>query len=82
LRNDCSSPRRPIAPWFFGWELDEERGAAARAAGELERAAECLDAIAEPDQTRASAEGGSPDSIVADHHAQDRVACLERDLHD
>jgi hypothetical protein len=33
----------------FGWDLDEQRGATAGGTADLERAAERLDAVAEPD---------------------------------
>jgi hypothetical protein len=71
-----------IARWFFGWELDEERGAAAGGLVSWSVSPSASTRSLSPTRPEPSAEGCSPDSIVADRHAQDRVACLERDLHD
>src|ERR1022692_2103928 len=66
----------------FGWDLDEQRGAVADGAGDLERAADRLDAVAEPDQSRPLGGIGSADSVVADRQPHDRVVCVEFDVHD
>jgi hypothetical protein len=50
--------------------------------GDLERAAQRFDAIAEPDQSGPLAGVGSADPIVADRQLQDRVGCVEFDVHD
>jgi signal transduction histidine kinase len=52
---------------LFGRDLDQQFGAVADGAGHLERAAERVDAIAEPDQSRTLAEVGSPDPVVVDN---------------
>ena len=63
-------------------DLDQQRGAAAGGAGDLERAAERFDSIAEPDQSGPPVEVRSPDPVVADGQLQDRVVCVELDIHD
>src|SRR5882724_10931066 len=71
-----------VAALPFDWELDEQCGSAAAGTGDFEGAAERLDAIAEPDQSRPAAGVGSPDPVVADRQLQDRVMGVELDLHD
>jgi hypothetical protein len=63
-------------------DLDQQRGAAAGGAGDLERSAERFDSIADPDQSGPLAEVGSPDPIVANRQLQDRVVCVEFDVYD
>jgi serine/threonine protein kinase len=62
-------------------DLDEQCGAVAGRAGDVERAAERLDAVPKPDQSRPPGGDGSPDPVVADRQLQDRVGCVEFDVH-
>src|SRR6266566_3077915 len=70
------------AALVFERDLDQQRGALAGGAGDLERAAERFDSIAEPEQSGPPAGVGSPDPVVADRQPQDRVVCVEVDVHD
>src|SRR5437588_12848837 len=59
---------RHCAGLAFERDLDQQRGAPAGGAGDLERAAERLDAIGESDQSGPLAGVGSPGPVVADRH--------------
>jgi glutamyl-tRNA reductase len=61
-------------------DLDQQRGALASGAGDLERAAECVDPIPEPEQS-GPLRVGSADPVVADRQPQDRVVGVELDFH-
>src|SRR5438874_13133439 len=56
---------RHCAALPVGWDLDQQRRAAAGGTGDLERAPERLDAIAEADQSRPAAGVRPPDPVVA-----------------
>src|SRR6266542_7122830 len=72
---------RHCAALVFERDLDQQRGALAGGAGDLQRAAERFDSIAEPEQSGPLAGVGSPDPVVADRQPQDRVVGVELDLH-
>jgi len=75
----CSWLRGLIARWFFDWEVDEQRGAAAGWAVELERPAECLDSVAEPDESGSALRVGASDPVVADLHLEPSVLGVDGD---
>src|ERR1700761_9770374 len=75
---------RVRGPWLvlaFGGDLDEQRGAAADGARDVEGAPDCLEAVAEPGQSGPPGGVGSADPVVADRQLQDRVGCVEFDMH-
>jgi hypothetical protein len=62
-------------------DLDEQRSAAVGRAGHLERAADRLDAVAEPGQAGPPGGVSAADPVVADRQPQGRVWCVEFDVH-
>jgi hypothetical protein len=58
-----SSWRRPF---WLERDLDEQRGSAAIRAGHVERAADRLDAVAEPGQAGSPGGVGTADPVIAD----------------
>ena len=61
--------------------MDEKRCAAASRAGHVKRAANRLDAIAEPGQPGSLRGVGSPDSVVANYQPYRPVRSVEFDAH-
>ncbi len=65
-----------------GWDLDEQRGAAAGWASDFEHSAERLDAVADPDQSRPPGGVCPADPVVADRHPHHLVVRIEFDVYD
>jgi hypothetical protein len=59
--------------------VDQQCGALGGGTDDLQRSAECLDSIAQPDQSRSSVGIGSADAVVADHQPQDLPVGRELD---
>jgi len=61
---------------------DEQRGTAVGRAGHVERAADHLDAVAEPGQPGPPGGVGAADPVVADRQPHDCARRVESDVHD
>jgi hypothetical protein len=63
-------------------DRDEQRRPSAGGTGDLDLAAERLDAVAETDEPRPLSRVGSPDSVVADREQDDPTLSGDLDVHD
>jgi hypothetical protein len=61
-------------------EFDEDGGPFPRGARDLDRSAQGLHPVAEPDQTRASRGIGASGAVVADREVQQGVALFDGDV--
>jgi hypothetical protein len=61
-------------------EVDQQGGALATGAGDRDRPAQRLDAVGEPDESRAASGGGTTDAVVADRQVQAAVPRLPIDV--